>query len=108
VLTEEKAAGFLELERANVRWFLSIDYDDIPQPIRDAGKRTYRLLTMNNEEVEFSEGFTDLHTDMYREIIAGKGYGIADARNSIDIVYRIRNDSPVGLTGDYHPLLKKV
>lgn len=106
VLTDEKAAGFLELERANVRWFLSIDYMDIPQQIRDAGKRTYRLLTMNEEEVEFSEGFTDLHTDMYREIIAGNGYGIRDARNSIDIVYRIRNDRPVGLTGDYHPLLK--
>ena len=107
VLTDEKAAGFLELERANVRWFLSIDYTDIPQQIRDAGKRTYRLLTMNEEEVEFSEGFTDLHTDMYREIIAGHGYGITDARNSIDIVYRIRNDRPIGLSGDYHPLLKK-
>jgi UDP-N-acetyl-2-amino-2-deoxyglucuronate dehydrogenase len=108
LLTESKAAGLLRLEKANVRWFLSIDYDDIPTEIRQAGKRTYRLLTMDNQEVEFSEGFTDLHTEVYRDIIAGGGYGLNDAMKSIDIVYRIRNSQPAGLTGDYHPILKTI
>lgn len=108
VLGDNKAAGLLQLEQANIRWFLSIDYNDIPEDIRKTGKRTYRLLTMGNEEVEFSEGFTDLHTEMYREIIAGNGFGIADAKQSINVVYKIRNSDPVGLQGDYHPILKSV
>lgn len=106
LLTENKAGGLLQLKNADIRWFLSIDYLDIPQEIREKGKRTYRLLQMGGEEVEFSEGFTDLHTEVYRDIIAGKGYGLDDARQSIDIVHRMRNAIPEGLTGDYHPLLK--
>lgn len=106
VLTDSKAAGLLRLESAEIRWFLSIDYNDIPEQIRLAGKRTYRSLLMGDREIEFSDGFTDLHTDMYREIIAGRGFGIEDARQSIDIVYGIRNSRPAGLTGDYHPILK--
>jgi UDP-N-acetyl-2-amino-2-deoxyglucuronate dehydrogenase len=103
---KNKAAGYLELEKARIRWFLSIDANDIPSPTREAGKRTFRSITVDSEEFEFSEGFTELHTMTYREILAGKGYGLEDARRSIETVYTIRNAEPVGLKGDYHPLLK--
>lgn len=101
-----KAAGYLELENARVRWFLSLDYNDIPSRIKDAGKRTFRCITVDNEEIEFSEGFTDLHTLTYREILAGKGFGLNEARQSVETAYLIRNATPVGLKGDYHPMLK--
>ena len=106
VMTESKAGGFLELEKAKIRWFLSLDYNDVPEKVKKTGKRTYRLLTLNGEEVEFSEGFTDLHTDTYRDIFSGKGFGLTEARPSIHIAYQIRNETPVGLKGDYHPFLK--
>lgn len=105
VLNETKAGGLLKLEHANIRWFLSLDYDDIPKAIREAGKRTYRSLVMGDQDIEFSDGFADLHTEMYREIIAGRGFGLMDAKQSIDVVYQIRNAKPVGLKGDYHPIL---
>jgi UDP-N-acetyl-2-amino-2-deoxyglucuronate dehydrogenase len=104
---KNKAAGYLELERARIRWFLSLDINDIPSTAREAGKRTFRSITVDGEEFEFSEGFTELHTLTYREILAGKGYGLEDARKSIETVYTIRNAQPVGLKGEYHPLLKK-
>ena len=106
VMNENKAGGFLELEKAKIRWFLSLDYNDIPGKVKKEGKRTYRLLTLDGEEVEFSEGFTDLHTDTYRDILSGKGFGLIDARPSINIAFRIRNEVPIGLKGDYHPFLK--
>jgi UDP-N-acetyl-2-amino-2-deoxyglucuronate dehydrogenase len=108
VLTESKGAGILRLEKANIRWFLSIDMLDIPKEVRLRGKRTYRSLVMDGQEIEFSEGFTDLHTEVYREIVAGRGFGIMDSRPSIQVVYQIRNENPVGLTGDYHPILKDI
>ena len=108
VLSETRAGGLLKLEHASIRWFLSIDYNDIPAPARNAGKRTFRSLRMGEQEIEFSDGFTDLHTEMYREILAGRGFGITDASQSIDIVYHIRNATPIGLTGDYHPILQTV
>lgn len=108
ILKPNKAAGLLKLEHANIRWFLSIDYNDIPAEIRQTGKRTYRSLTMGEREIEFSDGFTDLHTQVYKEIIAGRGFGLKDARQSINIVYKIRNGEPIGLQGDYHPLLKTI
>ncbi len=108
VMQENKAAGYLELKNARVRWFLSLDYNDIPEEIRHSGKRTFRTLTINGEEVEFSEGFTELHTEAYRDILAGNGFGLKDARNSINIVYHIRNEKPAGLSGDYHPFVRKV
>jgi UDP-N-acetyl-2-amino-2-deoxyglucuronate dehydrogenase len=101
-----KAAGYLELENARVRWFLSLDYNDIPLSFRDSGKRTYRSITVNGEEIEFSEGFADLHTESYKEILAGKGFGLKEARQSVETAYAIRNTKPVGLHGDYHPILK--
>jgi UDP-N-acetyl-2-amino-2-deoxyglucuronate dehydrogenase len=101
-----KAAGYLELENARVRWFLSVDYNDIPSAIKENGKRTYRSITVNGEEIEFSEGFTDLHTMTYKEILAGRGFGLKEARQSVETAYTIRNSTPIGLKGDYHPILK--
>ena len=102
-----KAAGFLELENARIRWFLSLDVNDIPAEIRAKGKRTFRSITVDGEEIEFSEGFTELHTLMYKEILNGNGFGLEDSRKSIEIVYDIRNATPAGIKGDYHPMLKK-
>jgi UDP-N-acetyl-2-amino-2-deoxyglucuronate dehydrogenase len=90
VSRENKAAGKLWFTRANVKWFLSIDENDLPAEAVDAGKRTYRKVVVDGEETEFSEGFTDLHTTIYREILAGRGFGISDARKSIEIVSAIR------------------
>lgn len=103
----DKAAGYLELERARVRWYLSLDYRDIPGAILNNGQRTYRSVKVGGEEVEFSEGFTDLHTASYKEILAGRGFGIEDARRSVEIAYTIRNLRPVDPSGEYHPMLKK-
>lgn len=103
---ENKAAGFLKLKNANVRWFLSIDASDLPQVIKDGGQRTYRSITINGKEIEFSKGFTDLHTESYKNILSGKGFGLNEAMKSINVVYQIRNASPIGLKGDYHPLCR--
>ncbi|MFO7619705.1 MAG: Gfo/Idh/MocA family oxidoreductase [Bacteroidales bacterium] len=103
----DKAAGYLELERARVRWYLSLDFRDIPGAILNNGQRTYRSVKVGGEEVEFSEGFTDLHTATYKEILAGRGFGIEDARRSVEIAYTIRNLRPVDPSGEYHPMLKR-
>lgn len=108
VLTSNKAGGYLELEKARIRWFLSLDYNDLPEQVKQNGKRTYRSIVMDNTEIEFSEGFTDLHTKSYEEILAGRGFGLDDARPSVQIVYQIRNAVPVGLKGEYHELCRKV
>lgn len=102
-----KAGGFLELRRARVRWFLSIDRDDLPQPPADGKPATYRSITIDGEELEFTEGFADLHTRSYEQIIAGAGFGLHDAKPAIDTVSNIRRSRPVGLQGDYHRMLKK-
>ena len=102
--THDRASGYLELDKARVRWFLSINYDLIPEKIKITGKRTYRSIIIEDEELEFSEGFTDLHTKVYKNILLGKGFGISEARKSIEIVNNIRNQNPIGLRGDYHPL----
>lgn len=108
VSNENTAAGFLELDKARVRWFLSLEKDNIPQAVRQDGLSTYRSITMEGEEIEFSGGFTDLHTDSYREILESRGYGISEARKSIEIVHNIRTTQAVGLKGDYHPILKSL
>jgi UDP-N-acetyl-2-amino-2-deoxyglucuronate dehydrogenase len=105
---KNKAGGFLELEKARVRWFLSLDYNDIPNNVKELRKRTFRSITIDGEEIEFSDGFTELHTETYKEILAGRGFGIEEARQSVETVYTIRNIKPLGLTGDYHPFLKKL
>ncbi len=104
----QKAAGYLELENARVRWFLSIDYNDIPGHIRETGQRTFRSITVDGKEIEFSKGFTDLHTVTYQEILAGRGFGLKEARQSVETAYIIRNAKPEGPHGDYHPFLKKI
>ncbi len=108
LLNHNKAAGFLQLERARVRWFLSVDFNDIPKQIKERGQRSYRSITIEGNELEFSEGFTDLHTISYREILEGRGYGLADARKSIQTVYEIRNFQPIGMKGEYHPILNNL
>lgn len=105
--TETKAAGYLEYENARVRWFLSVDYDDVPAAQKEAGQRTYRSITVDGEEIEFSGGFTDLHTRSYQEILAGRGYGLEENRTAIEAVATIRNAPVSPLSGDYHPFLKK-
>lgn len=107
VHTHDRAAGYLEFERARVRWFLSINYDVLPEKIKAKGQRTYRSITIEGEELEFSGGFTDLHTRVYEGILEGNGYGLEDARQAIEIVHDIRNATPVGLKGEYHPFAKK-
>jgi UDP-N-acetyl-2-amino-2-deoxyglucuronate dehydrogenase len=99
---EDKAGGMLELENADVKWFLSLDKNDLP-----TGDKTFRSITINGEEMEFSEGFTDLHTISYKEILEGRGFGIDEAKPSVETVYEIRNLNPAGLKGEYHPFLNK-
>lgn len=101
------AAGYLHLDRARVRWFLSLDPANIPAEVLASGQRTYRSITVEDEEIEFSGGFTDLHTRSYEHILEGKGFGLKDARPSIETVYTIRNASPVGLRGEVHPMAEK-
>jgi UDP-N-acetyl-2-amino-2-deoxyglucuronate dehydrogenase len=108
VSKEDTAAGYLELEKARVRWYLSLRKDTIPAEARNEGMSTYRSITMGGEEIEFSGGFTDLHTETYKDILSGKGFGIQEARKSIEIVHDIRSANPLGLTGDYHPILKDI
>ncbi len=100
-----KMGGYLELERARVRWFLSLDKRDLPPRAVEEGKTTYRSILIDGEEIEFSTGFTDLHTVVYREILEGRGFGISDARPSIELTYMIRNSSPIGIRDTSHPLL---
>lgn len=103
---ERKVAGYLELEGARVRWYLSLDKADLPPTLREKGQSTYRSILIDGQEVEFSGGFTDLHTMVYRDILAGRGYGIEDARPSIEVAYQIRHAKPVGLKGEgLHPLV---
>ncbi|MEO8471022.1 MAG: Gfo/Idh/MocA family oxidoreductase [Chryseolinea sp.] len=104
--THDRAAGFLELEKARVRWFLSINEETLPSEVRASKKRTFRSITVEGKEIEFSEGFTDLHTRSYEEILAGRGFAIEETNTSIEIVHKIRHEIPVGLKGEYHPFAK--
>jgi len=101
-----KTGGFIELQRATVRWLLSIDRTDLPQEAVNNGQPTYRSITIDGEEVEFSGGFTDLHTEVYRQMLAGKGFGLADARPSITLAQNIRVANPIGVNEYAHELLR--
>lgn len=90
-LKDDVGSGYMELERARINWKLSINYDHIPKEAKEAGKRTYRSLTMGGEQIEFSDGFTELHTRSYEEILKGNGFGLIEAKPSIELVHRIRN-----------------
>ncbi|ADU38851.1 Gfo/Idh/MocA family protein [Variovorax paradoxus] len=103
-----KAAGYLEYERARVRWFLSIDANDLPSDVKGK-KTTFRNIDISGEKLEFSEGFTDLHTVSYKEILAGRGYGLEDARHCIETVNVIRSATPVkGEQGEVHPFVRQL
>ena len=105
---DRRMAGFLELERARVRWFLSVESDDLPAEAVQAGKTTYRSITVDGDEIEFSEGFTDLHTRIYEDILNGGGFGIAEARPSIALVHDLREMPLETRTRElHHPFLDR-
>jgi UDP-N-acetyl-2-amino-2-deoxyglucuronate dehydrogenase len=101
----DKIGGFLELKNADVSWFLSLDRNDLPEEAKSKGQTTYRSITIDGEEVEFSGGFMDLHTKIYEETIAGRGFGIEQARPSIELVHELRQ-APVTTIGERHPMIK--
>lgn len=101
-----RAAGFLEYERSRVRWFLSVDQDDLPEMQRAAGQRTFRSVIVDGEEIEFSGGFTDLHTRSYELILKGQGFGLEENRCALETVMAIRSAKPLGATADCHPLAR--
>lgn len=104
--SHDRAAGYFEFEKARVRWFLSIDANTLPAEVRAQGKSTYRSMKIEGEEIEFSDGFSDLHTKSYAAILEGKGFGIKEVLPAIDIVHKIRNANAIGLKGNYHPFAK--
>ena len=106
VMSFDRVAGYLELQKARVRYFLSINADCLPENAVQGEKRTYRTLNIDGDEFEFSAGFTELHTKSYQKILSGEGFRIGEARPCIEIVSQIRNSTPVGLKGDYHPLAR--
>ena len=103
----DRAAGYLEFKQARVRWFLSINDHLLPQSAQEKGQRTYRSITVDGKEIEFSEGFFDLHTKSYEQILAGNGFGLTDAKASVQLVHDIRNAELTSVKGDYHPLVKQ-
>jgi UDP-N-acetyl-2-amino-2-deoxyglucuronate dehydrogenase len=108
ISTPLKTGGFLELPNANVRWFLSIDKNDLSGDSEAKGQRTFRSITIDGEEIEFSGGFTDLHTIVYRETLAGRGFGLGEARPSIELVHDIRNAATVTPDDNAHPAVQKL
>lgn len=107
VQNEKTNAGFLEFKKARVRWFLSIDSNELPEDVKIKGQHIFRSISIDGKDLEFSDGFTDLHTSLYRDVLSGNGYGLEDARQAIEIVHTIRNADPIGLKGEYHPYLKR-
>jgi len=106
IATPKKTGGYIELERARVRWILSIDRDDLPLQVAQNGQTTYRSITIDGEEVEFSGGFTDLHTEVYRRTLDGNGFGLEDARPSLNLVHDMREATATGLQSSSHPILR--
>ncbi len=103
----DRISGALELERARVRWYLSVNVDDLPASTKAQNKFAFRSITIDGQEAEFSEGFTDLHTRVYEGVLAGRGYGIEDARHSIELVYTIRHAEAAPNPTRLHPLLAR-
>ena len=106
--TDDRASGFLELEMADVRWFLSLNCDDLPQEVRAEGKRTYRCVSIDGIPLEFTEGFGDLHTRSYEEILKGNGFGLEENQLTIKIVHKIRGLSTDPTKGELHPMAKRI
>ncbi len=105
--TADKMAGMMELERADVTWFLSIDADDLPPGYLDKGEPAFRSLTMDGVELEFSSGFTELHTEVYRDILKGGGYGLAEARPAVELVHTLRSAAITERPNLPHPALSR-
>ena len=109
IADHKKMAGYLELKNADVRWFLSVDQHDLPDSAVAAGRPTYRSIRMDDHEIEFSDGFTDLHTIVYKDILAGNGFGLAEARPSIELAHEIRGAEMTSLKSDkVHPFARKI
>jgi UDP-N-acetyl-2-amino-2-deoxyglucuronate dehydrogenase len=108
VSTATKSCGYIELQNAEVRWFLSIDRSDLPESVRVKNQSTYRSITIDGNEIEFSGGFTDLHTVVYRDILSGGGFGLEAARPSVELVHEIRNAAGIGMNERSHPIAKKL
>jgi UDP-N-acetyl-2-amino-2-deoxyglucuronate dehydrogenase len=104
----DKMSGIFELERARVRWFLSVDATDLPAVVRAQGKTAFRSIATDGRELEFSDGFPDLHTGVYRDVLGGGGFSIEDVRPSIELAHQIRTAAAVSPTGDAHPFLAKL
>ncbi|KVX03530.1 Gfo/Idh/MocA family protein [Shewanella frigidimarina] len=105
---DQTVAGYLEYERARVKWFLSIDANNLPENAIQGEKKTYRSIMIGDEELEFSGGFTDLHTQSYQNVLAGKGYGLEENRTAIETVEGIRDQPIVANPEHYHPLMSKL
>jgi UDP-N-acetyl-2-amino-2-deoxyglucuronate dehydrogenase len=101
-----KMAGQIALERANVKWFLSVDSADLPFVPEPGGRATFRSITVDGTEIEFSEGFTDLHTVVYKGVLDGKGFGLDDVRPSIELAYKMRSAAIEAPGADAHPKLR--
>ena len=106
LMEHDRASGVLNLKNANVRWFLSINADTLPKEVAESGQRTYRTITIDNEELEFSAGFTDLHTESYNHILAGSGFGISETLKSLQLAHQLRHANIAPLTNDFHPFAK--
>lgn len=100
-----RMSGVLELERARVRWYLSVDERDLPAKVRETGGHAYRSISVDGQEMDLSSNFEDLHTEVYRDILSGNGFGIDDAQSAIELIYQIRNSLPVSANGAAHPLI---
>jgi UDP-N-acetyl-2-amino-2-deoxyglucuronate dehydrogenase len=107
IRTHDRASGLLTLEKARIRWFMSINEDTLPGEAKEAGRRTFRSIKIGGEEFEFSDGFTNLHTESYQQIFIGQGFHIKDCSNAVELVHQIRLQQPQGLKGDYHPYAEK-
>ena len=103
----DRAAGFMGLQQARIRWFLSVNSEDLPEFIRSTGQRSFRSICIDGEELDFSNGFADLHTHSYKNILDGRGFGIEETRQAIQVVHEIRTKSPIGIQGDYHPRARR-
>lgn len=102
----DRAAGYLEFKNARVRWFLSINNETLPQNIKENGGRTFRSISIDGNEIEFSNGFSDLHTKSYEAILNNEGFSLNESRRAIELIHDIRHKSPIGLKGEFHPYCK--
>ena len=106
--TSDTNAGTLRFKNARVNWFLSVNSKYLPQSVKDQRQVTYRSITINEDEIEFSDGFKDLHTRSYEEMLKGNGFGLDEAFEAVSIVSQIRKMEPIGLLDDHHPFCGKV